>query len=185
MECFKIDWKGFYTANEARNQAVASGNGVYAIYETGKGKSSSKTPKLWYVGKARQLGNRIRQHEQSLAHRGVKGNYCIGIIYFLKDGRDHSRINSAQLGNVESFLINSRKPEGNADSTKKGYKGKPILTINIGKIGEFEGVMCNDSNLLSLLQVNLSRKKIQPSAKLKGKSKKPTSLAARFGFAKA
>jgi len=160
MDCFKIDWRGFYTAAEVRNQAESSGHGVYAIYETGKGKSSTKTPKLWYVGKAKQLGNRIRQHEQELSRLGKKGNYCIGIIYFLKEGREHSNITPVQLGNVESFLINSMKPEGNAASTKKGYyKGKPILAINVGKMKAFDGVMCNDSNLLSLLQGNLSYKK--------------------------
>jgi len=161
MDCFKIDWRGFYTATEVRNQAESSGHGVYAIFETGKGKSPTRNPKLWYVGKAKQLGNRIRQHEQELSRLGKKGNYCIGIIYFLKEGREHSNITPAQLGNMESFLINSRKPDGNANSTKKGYKGKPILAINVGKMKAFDGVMCNDSNLLSLLQDNVPRKKVK------------------------
>jgi hypothetical protein len=178
MECFKIEWKGFYIANDARNQAAASGNGVYAIYETGKGKSSTRIPKLWYIGKAKQLGNRIRQHEQALVRLGMKGNYCIGIIYFLQDEREHSKITPVQLSNIESFLINARKPEGNNESTKKGYKGKPILTINVGKVGAFERTMCNDSNLLSLMQANLSHKKTKPSSK--PTKKKPKSLLSKF-----
>lgn len=154
MECFKIEWKGFYTADEASNRPESRSNGVYAIYE-----SSGKSPKLRYIGKAQELGKRVRQHDQEISRIGKKKfSYCIGVIYSLESDRASRDIDGKELTMVESFLINFMTPPGNSEVTKKGYKHGSVLVINTGKTGTFPKLMCHNTDLLALLKQNLPTK---------------------------
>ncbi len=74
-------------------------------------------------------------------------------------------ITAEQLRDVESFVINTLHPGGNGESTKKGYKGKPIIVINSGKRARsFDKIMSHNSELLKLLKENVAARRNRPNS---------------------
>lgn len=151
MDCFKIDWTGYYSLNDAINRHEANTMGVYAVY-----KPTTKKKSLWYFGKATNIGKRLDDHrkewQQALSPVQMsKLQVAIGVVKFLEG----EKVSQPQLGCIESLFINEYEPERNDPSTKKGYKRKSILIISTGKIGLFSKITIHDKNLLKQIKDNL------------------------------
>jgi predicted GIY-YIG superfamily endonuclease len=155
MDCFKIDWTGYYSLNEAINRHEAKKMGVYAVY-----KPTTKKKSLWYFGKATNIGKRLDDHrkewQQALSPVQMsKLQVAIGVVKSL----EREKTSQPQLGYIESLFINEYKPERNDLSTKKGYKGKSVLIISAGKTGLFSKITTHDKNLLKQIKDNLVTKR--------------------------
>jgi hypothetical protein len=151
MQCFKIDWKGFYPLDTVCSELEARKSGVYAIYQISWGDIEY----CQYIGKAQVFSERLQRHIRDYVHLGQGNpNYhvCLGIIHPFES----THITPQQLRDIESYLINIVKPKGNSPATKKGYKGKPILIINTGKTGSLSKVLCSQPDLLKLLKESLA-----------------------------
>jgi len=153
MECFKIEWKGFFSSDKVQDQPEAREKGIYVFYEM----SWEEPERVLYIGQAQALNKRLKQHLQNWSHILSKEKMkelrvCVGIVYPLAESDASIR----GLLEIESFFINTFKPEGNDASTKKGYKGSPIIIVNTGKIGLFKKVISSHPELLTLLKENLS-----------------------------
>ncbi len=164
MECFKIEWKGPFSFADAQNSPEARESGIYLVYKLVKGSQI-----LSYVGKSQQTGKRLSQHLQGFTHvlsdkEINKIAVFFGTIYCMEGSRTSANITPKQLGDIESFFINTIRPVGNSDATKKGYKGEHLMIINTStggklKFRSFDKVMCNNPDFLKLLKENLAPKK--------------------------
>ena len=155
MDCFRIDWTGYYSLNDAIGRQEAKKLGVYAVY-----KPTTKKKSLWYFGKATNIGKRLDDHrkewQQILSPTQMsKLQVAIGVIKLLEG----EKVSQPQLKDTESLFINEYNPERNDPSTKKGYKGKSILIINTGKIGLFSKITIHDKSLLKQIKDNLITKR--------------------------
>jgi hypothetical protein len=169
MDLFKIEWSEFYLSETAHEHAPL-GLGVYAVGET-RGKTRL-VDKLWYIGKAQNIRQCIRKHKQEWSHAQSKETinrrcFCFGEIKPLSG----KRVSAQQLGDIESILINTYKPEGNDPQTKKGYVGKPILVINSSKFTTMNRVVCHDPKLLTILAESLH---IKPTVRKRKRSPSPS-----------
>jgi len=152
MDCFKINWTGYYSLNEAKSCREAKKLGVYAVYRPIGGKKV-----LWYFGKATEIGARLDDHrkewQQVLSQNQIgKLQVAIGVIEFLEG----NQVSQKQLGHIESLYLNEYRPKRNNESTMKGYKGDSILIINTGKTGQFPKITVHDKPLLKLIRDNLA-----------------------------
>jgi len=153
MDCFKIEWKGFFSSDTVQAQSEAREKGIYVFYAMNWGEPE----RVLYIGQAQAFNKRLKQHLQGLSHFLPEADIkklgiCLGIVYPLA-GSDAS---IQGLQRIESFFINTFQPEGNDASTKKSYKGSHMIIINTGKMGLFKKVMSSHSELLTLLKDNLS-----------------------------
>jgi hypothetical protein len=151
MDCFKIEWFGFYSLNVAKNRPEARKLGLYAVYKPASGKRV-----LWYIGKAKEIGSRLNQHiqewQQVLAPKQMeKLSVTIGVI----DPLEGSRISPTQLNDIESLFRHEYKPKRNDKSTMKGYGGRSIFVISTGKTGGFNKITAHNKPLLKLIKDNL------------------------------
>lgn len=164
MECFRIDWKGLFSWDTAQNRPEAREDGIYAIYQI-RGNSIKG---LQYIGKSKEVGDRLTTHRQNISHFDSKGTskyaICFGMIYSYETSRPSTHITPKQLRNIESFLINTYKPDGNSPSTKKGYKQEPLLIINTGKRYKIDKVIAHNPEIITLLKETLSPKKTSASS---------------------
>ena len=157
IELFRIDWTKLYPFDKALNQPEAKEGGVYALY-----KSVGGNKKLHYVGKSKDFTTRLSSHRQNTAHilsetERKKCYVSFGLISSFEKSRMSSDISPEQLRDTENFLINYLLPPGNDSSTKKGYKGKPIIIVNGGKfIQPLKKVMTHNPELLKLIKANLT-----------------------------
>jgi hypothetical protein len=157
IELFKIEWTKPFPFDKALNQPEAKEGGVYALY-----KSVGGSKKLHYVGKSKDFATRFGFHRQSTAHMlsEAERKRCyvsFGLISSFEKSRMSSDTLPAQLRDTESFLINKLLPTGNDSSTKKGYKGNPIIIINGGKfVQPFKKIMTHNPELLKLIKANLT-----------------------------
>jgi hypothetical protein len=158
IEFFRIEWTKLYPFDKALNQPEAKEGGVYALY-----KSVGGNKKLHYVGKSKDFTTRFGFHRQSTAHmlseaERKKCYVSFGLISSFEKSRMTTTILPQQLRDTESFLINNSQPVGNDSSTKKGYKGNPIIIINHGKFTHpFKRIMTDTPELLKLIRSNLTR----------------------------
>lgn len=148
-ECFKIEWTGYYSLDKAKNQPEAKKLGLYAVYRV----TSYGERILWYLGKATEIRARLNQHIQSwqkaFPPRELdRLQITIGALTSL-DGKSATQV---QLKHIESMFLNEYHPKGNAKSTMKGYKGRSILVVSNGKIGQFSKLTTHDKHLLKLLR---------------------------------
>ena len=156
IELFRIEWTKLYPFDKALNQPEAKEGGVYTLY-----KSVGGNKKLHYVGKSKDFTTRFSSHRQNTAHilsetERKKCYVSFGLISSFEKSRMSSDISPEQLRDTETFLINALLPTGNDSSTKKGYKGNPIIIINGGKYTRpFKKVMTHNPELLKLLKSNL------------------------------
>lgn len=161
IELLQIEWTRLYPFDKALNQPEAKEGGVYALY-----KSVGGNRRLHYVGKCKDFSARVGSHRQSTAHilSETERKRCyvsFGLISSFEKSRMSSDILPEQLRNTESFLINELRPVGNDPSTKKGYKGKPIIIINKGKFTRpFKRVMTHNPELVKLIKDSLAAKQI-------------------------
>jgi len=165
MEFFRIDWKGLFSWDTAQNRPETREDGVYAVYQM----QGNSIRKLQYIGKSKELGSRLSTHRQGISRfmdsKGVsKLAICFGMIYSYETSRPSVHITPTQLRNIESFLINSYKPIGNSDTTKKGYKGEPLLIVSTGKRGIFDKVIAHNPEIVALLKDNLAPRRVSRSS---------------------
>lgn len=156
IEVFEIKWTGSYSLSQFQNRIETRDKGVYAFYEH---------KEIFYIGKANVFGVRLDAHKREWAHiignkKVEKLRVSVGVIVHYKLTHPSQDITSAQLGKIESFLINNKKPRGNPPSDKKGYKGilSPII-VNTGKIGSFGKVIFHNPSIYKLLKDNLKPKR--------------------------
>lgn len=153
MECFNIEWKGYFPFKDAFSKLEAREIGVYAVYRVEWGDKQ-----LLYVGKAgisQTIADRLMQHRQGTKRfmsnqEEDKLSVCFGIIRTFEG----SNIVSQQLNDVESFLIYYGKPQTNARG-KERYKGKPLIIVNTGERGSFDKVISTHTTAIELLKKNL------------------------------
>ena len=160
IECFEIKWTGAYSLDAIQNKAEARDKGIYAV---------CKGREIYYIGKSTKFGERLNSHRRNWAHAlGEKGvnrlRVYTGVIFCYKSTHPSQDITPKQLANIESFLINNKKPKGNPPNNKKGYKVlmSPVL-INTGKTGLFDKVLFHNPSIEKLLKSNLVPKKRQTS----------------------
>jgi len=151
MDCFKIDWSGFYPLNEAKSRPEARNLGLYAVY-----KPEANRKILWYVGKATEIGTRLNKHrqewQQALTPKELdRLLVAIGVLSYLEG----SHISPKQLNDIESLFRHEYNPKRNDKSTMKGYQGDSILVVSTGKIGQFDKLTVHDKPLLKLIRDNL------------------------------
>ena len=160
MECFHIVWQGLFSFEEARNDPAARENGVYVAYEcTGR-----TIKRMCYIGKSQELGPRLGTHRLGLARflrekDMRKYRFSLATILSLERSVASHDITPKQLSDIESFLRNHYRPSGNDESTKKGYKGEPLLLINTGKLGKIDKLIAYNTDLLPLIKKNLGTTK--------------------------
>jgi len=145
MEWLKVEWKGTYPISTAQQRVEARGVGVYAIYEM----QGSTPSKLLYVGETyrQTFSKRLKQHKKEwLDAIKARTAICFGAVC-LPEGK---RISSQRVLDAEKFLIHSHRPPYNTIS-KRGYNGRDMMLINIGKTGKLDSVIA-DPTLLSLLK---------------------------------
>jgi len=147
-ECFKIEWTGYYTVDEAHSQPEARKLGLYAVYKADFGEKT-----LLYIGKATGIGTRLNHYRQTLQkffppEELKELQIYIGVLTSL----DGESVDQKQLKNIESLFINVYKPERNGESTKKGYKGRSALVVSIGEIGKFKMLTAHDKKLRRLIK---------------------------------
>lgn len=159
MQCYSIDWKGHYSFTDVQNQPESREIGIYGVYKRNK--------VLWYIGKSEELGKRLAKHIEEWSHILSKAEIkaltvCVGTIFSYEGSRPNLDIKAKQLNDIESYFINIYKPKGNAETTKKGYKGEPLFIVNTGKINKFDRILCYNVDFIKLIkscyQVNKPRK---------------------------
>jgi len=161
IEIFQIDWFAPVRFDKALTQTVAQQGGIYIMY-VGK--------ILQYVGKSQDFYKRFGTHRNSASHLMTDAQIkkCFigfGLISYYDKTRMSQNISSEQLKDVESYLINELKPKGNDTSTKKGYKGQPIVIFNAGKRVSLDKAMSNCPDLIKIMKSNLAtRAKPKPSS---------------------
>jgi predicted GIY-YIG superfamily endonuclease len=160
IECFEIKWTGPYSLDTVQSRIEARDKGVYAVH---------KAREIFYIGKSSEFGKRLADHRREWKHAlGEKGvsrlRVYTGVIHHYKSTHPSQDITSKQTANVESFLINLIKPEGNPPSDKRGYKGlmSPII-VNTGKALLLNKVLFHNTSIEKLLKGNLTPKRRQTS----------------------
>lgn len=145
-QCYRIDWTGFYSLDEAESRPEARKLGLYGVYRF--------TPRRMpvYIGKATEIGTRLNKHRQEwrqLLGPSVLNKYrvAIGVVTSL-DGKPATQ---KQLRDIEKLVLCEARPERNAPSTKKGYAGPSIILVNTGKMGRW--IDTHDKQLLKLIKV--------------------------------
>jgi hypothetical protein len=151
-ECFKIEWTGYYSLDNAQNRPEARKLGLYAIF-----KPDFDERILLYIGKAAEIGARLTQHKQEWRQLYSpeeldEVEIAIGVLTSL----DGDPVDREQLKDIESLFINKYKPKRNAPSTKSAYRGRSALVVNTGKRGEFSKITTHDKRLIALLEDSLT-----------------------------
>ena len=172
IKIYEIKWKLFNSVEEARNSAESREDGIYIFYQIIRG-----IKKPIYIGKSKEKGRRLGEHEQGLNHflngkEKAKCSVCLGTIYKLEGTKAIPIITTTELTHIESFFIIEIPELRNGESTNKVYKGESVIIINTGKFIGFNSVMAHNKTLLSLLTENIKKNKSKTSI-TKRKPKKP------------
>ena len=149
MDCFQVDWKGFYSLDDAQNKPESREKGIYGVYKQNK--------VLYYIGESQEVGKRLSEHREAWARILSKSemqslSVCFGTIFSYEGSRPNLNITLKQLKDIESFFINTYKPEGNSEASKKGYKGIPLFVVNTGKINKLDKIICHNPDFIKLLK---------------------------------
>jgi predicted GIY-YIG superfamily endonuclease len=155
IEIFHIEWTKIQPFDKAINQSSSQSGGVYMMC-----RQIGERYKLSYIGMAKDFSKRFSTHRNSATHLISDSDYkklyvSFGLVTSFEKGRMTHDIESTNLKILESFLINEIKPEGNDASTKKGYKGEPIVVFNHATTllkGVFKKEMTNSPDLLKFLK---------------------------------
>jgi hypothetical protein len=156
IEVFQVEWTKLLRFDRALTQSVAQEGGIYAMYV--------ETPRIYqlhYIGKSKDFYKRSGTHRNSASHLMTEAQQkkcfiSFGLISCFEKSRMSHDITPEQLRDIESFFINEFKPHGNDQSTKKGYKGHPIIVFNTGKRGFMGETLSNCPDLIKLLKANLT-----------------------------
>lgn len=140
--------------DKAINQPEARKAGVYAIIMSDEWGNRE----LFYIGQAKELGQRITQHYQELSHALTQTQLAnrsiyMGVIYSLDNVTNDIK---PSLNDIESLFISRFQPQGNK-TAKQRYSGKSIIIINTGKLppykdATFPKIMSHDAELLKQLK---------------------------------
>ena len=154
IEVFQIEWTKLQPLDKALTQAIAQEGGVYIIVE-----STTNGMKPLYIGKTTSFYNRSSTHRNYASHLTVtkskKYSISFGIISCFDKSHISHDITPEQLKEIESFFINEFKPHGNDLSTKKGYKGQPIIIFNSGARLFASNILTNCPDLVKILKKKL------------------------------
>jgi hypothetical protein len=158
IELFHIDWTKLQPFDKALNQSASQAGGVYGMFRL-----VGRTYKLYYIGMSKDFAKRFSTHRANASHLISKADYSkyfvsFGILASFDKFRMSHDFSPQQLRETESFLINEFKPVGNDSSTKKGYKGNPIIVFNRTDTilrSLFKKVMTNAPELLKFLKSQL------------------------------
>jgi len=147
-ECYKIEWTGFYSLNEANSRPEARKAGLYIVFRF----TPSGGTEPMYIGKATEIGTRLNKHRQEwqqvLSPSALnKLKIAIGVLTSL-DGKPATQ---KQLSDIEKLVLYVERPERNAPSTKRAYTGRSAIVVNTGKMGRF--ITTHDKRLLKLIKV--------------------------------
>jgi hypothetical protein len=159
IEIFSVEWTKLQPFDSALNQSASQEGGVYAMFmQTNRGF------KLYYIGMSKDFSKRFSTHRINSSHLMSKDvfNKCFvsfGIVYAFGKSRMSHDVTPDQLHYLESYFINELKSEGNDPSSKKGYKGSPILVFNSGDStlkNLFKKEMSNSIDLIKFLKAHFS-----------------------------
>jgi len=155
IEIFVVDWTIPKPFKDALTQSASHESGVYAMY-----KVTGRNAILHYIGKSKDFYKRFGTHRNAASHlmNDAEMDKCLvsfGLVSCFEKSRMSQDITPEQLHDLESFLINSKKPTGNDDSTKKGYKGCATIVFNDGNRGGFPEIMTNNQDVIKLLKEKL------------------------------
>jgi hypothetical protein len=156
--CFEVEWTKLFPYDEAETRPEAEKSGIYA-------KVIGKAKMIHYIGKSETLSRRSGEHRRADRRSGIltKKHYIsFGIIYSF-GGREKTRgCMPEQLNDIESYLVNTVKPKGNAPLTMRGYKRKPLIIVNTGKVLKpIQKIMTSNPELAKLI-VTKKRKTSSP-----------------------
>jgi hypothetical protein len=157
IEVFKVEWTKVFPFDKALTQSASQEGGIYIMYK--KGRSDIAT--LFYIGMSKDFQKRFGTHRNAASHMMTDADLkkCFvnfGIVTSFETSHLSHSFTTEQLHDLESYLINEVKPIGNSDSTKKGYKGLPIVVFNTGtKSRHLNKVMSSCSDLVKLLKAGL------------------------------
>jgi len=160
------------SANEFIPSYIA---GVYAICRT----DTKARTEIWYIGKTKDFSQRMKKHRQEWSHvltqsQMDKLTISFGTIYPIEKSPSDADVIEEMHSDIESFLRNTLQSLGNAAQTRKGYTGRAVLVINIGKLNAIDKIMSSNHDLLGLLA------KKQPTSK--PKPSKRSTPSGPFGF---
>jgi len=130
IECFEVEWTRLFPYTEAESRPEAEKSGVYA-------KVIGKAKRIHYVGKSQDLSRRTGDHRRNDRRAGTSSEnryISFGIIYTFKGKEKMRGCTPEQLNDIESYMRYAIKPKGNASSTVKQYKRRPLIVINTGKV---------------------------------------------------
>jgi hypothetical protein len=155
VEIFHVAWTKLVPFDKALNQSASQQGGVYALF-----KLVGRTYRLFYVGMSKDFYKRFGTHRNNASHvmtaADIKKHYVsFGVARCFEKSQLTHDITPSLIHQLESFLINTYHPVGNDASTKKGYKGNPIIVFNQTDTilrGVFKKQMCNSPELIKLLK---------------------------------
>ena len=142
MHCFKNEWR----VNSFENAQHRPEAGSLVFMPFIKEKTSRK------VGDGKSDGKRFPTYPASpifLQERNQKICFLFGTISSLGHSSNAVFPTDSSRQKVSSLSCHQK---GIAHTTMKGYKGESLLAINLGKIGEFDKVMCHNADLIPLLK---------------------------------
>jgi hypothetical protein len=154
IEIFHIEWTKVLPIEKALSQSSSKEGGVYIMF---RGIGSLYKPQ--YIGMSKEFIKRCSTHRNDITK--ITGNdtnkffISFGLVSCFDNCRMSQDVTPQQLRDIESFFINEIKPAGNDSSTKKSYKGKPLIIFNhsdarLRKL--FKKQMTNTPDLIKLLK---------------------------------
>lgn len=158
IEVFGVRWTKLQPFDKALNQSASQEGGIYSMF-----KLTGQRYKLYYIGMSKDFFKRFGTHRSNASHlmaeADIKKHFVsFGLVSCFEQSRMTHDISLSQLRQLESYLINTIGPAGNDDSTKKGYKGSPIIVFNEADTvlrSLFKKEMSNCPELIKLLKYYL------------------------------
>jgi hypothetical protein len=155
IEIFNVEWTKLLPFDKALNQSTAHEGGVYLLF-----RKTGQNFKLYNIGMTKDFYKRFGTHRSNtsrlMPEADIKKRFVsFGVVTAFETSRMTHDVTTQQLHDLESFLINDKKPEGNDPSTKKGYKGQAIIVMNKGMKGLFNKTMTSCPDIVKLLKKNI------------------------------
>jgi len=146
MDWLQIEWEGPYTVDGAKKAKVAQTFGLYAIHRRQRGRE-----KLVYVGRVywQSFAKRLSQHRRDWLDERYDDDE-VAVYFGVVRPSTGRRISFERVADAEGLLIHELTPPHNTAS-KRGYKGRDLLVINTGKVGDLDQIVTSDKSLLTLL----------------------------------
>jgi hypothetical protein len=153
IEIFDIEWTKPKPFEDALTQSASHEGGIYAIYNL-----TGSTARIIYIGTTKDFYSRSSTHRNAFSHFNSDNKKCLisfGVVSCFGISRITDKVTTEQLHDLESFLINFEKPDGNSESTKKGYKGNAIIVVNNGTKGSFDKIISSNTDIINYIRENI------------------------------